>query len=257
MLVEHSLRLSDEPLTKRRGNYGFDEPIWPILNAGVGVVVLVLGLLCFWVLNVPVLGVICCVIASIWLASATDYIYTTRWGKFQVWAEILQHLDLHGDEELIDLGCGRGTVLLMAARLLPNGKATGVDVWRTHEQSGNALAVTQRNAELEGVAGRVELRTADMRHLPFPDGSFDLAVSSLAIHNIRNPEGRDQAISEAVRVLRPGGRLVIVDLLEARRYGEVLRELGWTEVSQRALGWRFWYGGPWAASLLVEARKPI
>ncbi len=54
----------------------------------------------------------------------------------------MQHLDLHGDEELIDLGCGRGTVLLMAARLLPNGKATGVDVWRTHEQSGNALAVT-------------------------------------------------------------------------------------------------------------------
>ncbi len=103
----------------------------------------------------------------------------------------------------------------------------------------------------------MELRTADMRHLPFPDSSFDLAVSSLAIHNIRNPEGRDRAISETVRVLRPGGRLVIVDLLEARRYGEVLRELGWTEVSQRALGWRFWYGGPWAASLLVEARKPI
>ncbi len=56
---------------------------------------LVPGLLCFWVLNVPVLGVICCVIASIWLASATDYIYTTRWGKFQVWAENLFTRPLH------------------------------------------------------------------------------------------------------------------------------------------------------------------
>jgi arsenite methyltransferase len=254
--MEHSLPLPNEPLARRRGDYGFDEPIWPILIAGLGVVVLVIGLLSFWVFKFPALGVVCCVAAIIWFISAADYIYTTRRGKFQVWAEILQGLGLRGDERLIDLGCGRGAVLLMAARLLPNGKATGVDVWRANEQSGNALSVTQRNAELEGVAGRVELHTADARHLPFPDDSFDLAVSSLAIHNIRDPQGRDQAISEAARVLKPGGRLVIVDLLEARRYGEVLRELGWTEVSQRKLDWRFWYGGPWVAPILVEARKP-
>jgi arsenite methyltransferase len=92
--------------------------------------------------------------------------------------------------------------------------------------------------------------------LPFSDSSFDLVVSSLAIHNIRNPEGREQAIDEAVRVLKAGGRLVIADFRETQRYGQRLRELGMTEVAHHTLGWRFWYGGFWAATKLVNARKP-
>ncbi len=54
-------------------------------------------------------------------------------------------------------------------------------MWKTNEQSGNALPVTQHNAEREAAAERVELHTADMRHLPFSHGLFDLAVSSMAI----------------------------------------------------------------------------
>jgi arsenite methyltransferase len=243
-------------LACRRGDYGFDEPVWPILLGLVGVIFLVLGFVSFWVFTVPVLGVICFVCAIIFLFSAASYMYTTRRGKFQVWAEILLRLGLRGDEQIIDLGCGRGAVLLMAADLLPRGKATGIDVWKTNEQSGNALAVTQQNAEREGVAERVELRTADMQLLPFSDGSFDLVVSSLAIHNIRNPEGRKQAINEAVRMLKPGGRLVIADFRETQRYGERLRELRMTEVTHHTLDWRFWYGGPWTATKLVSARKP-
>ncbi len=72
----------------------------------------------------------------------------------------------------------------MAAQRLPRGRAVGVDVWSTKDQSGNAEQVTRQNAELEGVADRVELHTADMRKLPFDDGSFDVVVSSLAIHNV-------------------------------------------------------------------------
>ena len=79
---------------------------------------------------------------------------------------------------------------------------------------------------------------------------------SLAIHNIRNPEGRKQAINEAVRVLKPGGRLVIADFRETQRYGERLSELGMTEEAHHTLDWRFWYSGPWTATKLVSARKP-
>src|SRR5262249_2035059 len=181
---------------------------------------------------------------------------TTRRGKFQIWADILRQLELRGDEHLLDLGCGRGAVLLMAARLLPKGKAIGIDVWKANEQSGNALSVTQQNAEREGVAERVDLHTADMRQLPFSDASFDLAVSSMAIHNIQDLEGRKQSIDEAVRVLKPGGRLVIVDLHATQWYGERLRELGMTNITHQTLDWRFWYGGPWAAPKLVMAQKP-
>src|SRR5947209_458016 len=60
----------------------------------------------------------------------------------------------------------------MVANLLPRGKAIGVDLWKSGDQSGNALSTTERNTELEGVAERVELHTADMRKLPFADNSF-------------------------------------------------------------------------------------
>ncbi len=241
---------------ERHGEYGFDEPVWPILLGFVGGIFLIVGLVSFAFFALPVLSVICFVCALLYLLSAASYVYTTRWGKFQVWADILLQLELRGDEQLLDLGCGRGAVLLMAASLLERGKATGIDVWKETEQSGNALSATEHNAELEGVAGRVALHTADMRQLPFSDSSFDLIVSSMAIHNIPNAEGRRQAIHEAVRVLKPGGRLVIVDFRETRRYGEHLRELGMGSVIHHPLGWRFWYVGPWTAPKLVMAQKP-
>jgi hypothetical protein len=60
----------------------------------------------------------------------------------------------------------RDAVLLMAAQHLPRGQAVGVDIWSTKDQSRNAERVTRLNAELEGVAERVELHSADMRDLP-------------------------------------------------------------------------------------------
>jgi arsenite methyltransferase len=249
--MENSLSLLRRQLARRRGDYGFDAPYVPLLLGLSGVIFLAVGLLGLWVFTIPVLGVICLVYAIFFLLSATSYVYTTRGGKFRAWANILAELSLRGYEQLLDLGCGRGAVLLMAARLLPRGKAMGVDLWKSSDQSGNARSVTQRNAELEGVAERIELHTADMQRLPFADDSFDVVLSSLAIHNIQDSAGRKQAINEAVRVLKPGGKLVIADFRETQR----LRELGMAQVSHRVLDWHFWYGGPWGATKLVSARK--
>src|ERR1700685_119252 len=112
-------------------------------------------------------------LGALWLFLNTgSYLYTTRAGKFAVWADLLDRVELKGDERLLDVGCGRGAVLLMAAQRLPRGRAVGIDVWSTTDQSGNAEESPRRNAALEGVADRIELRTADMRQLPFDDGSF-------------------------------------------------------------------------------------
>ena len=187
--------------------------------------------------------------------AAYSFFYTTRRGKFQVWNAILDGLRLRGDERVLDMGCGRGAVLTAVAARLTSGRATGIDLWSTHDQSGNARDVTLRNASLEGVAGRIEIETGDMRALPFPDGAFDLVVSSLAIHNIRSNGDRAKAIAEAWRVLKPGGRLAIADIRATALYARALQDLGATGVERRRLGWRFSYGNPFAGTSLVTASK--
>jgi arsenite methyltransferase len=188
------------------------------------------------------------------VTTAARFIRTTRVGKFEVWAELLEGLGLRGDETLLDLGCGRGAVLLAAAKLLPNGRAIGVDIWRA-DQTDNSPQNTLRNAELEGVADRVEVRSADITDLPFDDNSVDVIVSSLVVHNIPSKDGRERAISEAARVLRPGGKLVLVDIFFTNHYVRQLRELGWADVRRRDLGWRMWWG-PAMGTHLITATKP-
>jgi ubiquinone/menaquinone biosynthesis C-methylase UbiE len=194
---------------------------------------------------------------AFFLANACSFLYTTRRGKFEVWTEILDELQLRGDERVLDMGCGRGAVLTSVAKRLTTGRVTGVDLWSTHDQSGNAREVTLRNARLEGVNDRVDIETGDMRALPFPDASFDVVVSSLAIHNIRSNEARAQAIAEAWRVVKPGGRLALADIRVTRQYAQALSKLGATGVARRRLGWRFWYGNPFAGTSLVIASKTI
>ena len=147
-------------------------------------------------------------------------------------------------------------MLLLAARRLTTGRAVGVDLWRKSDQSGNAAEATWRNAVAEGVADRVALHTADMAALPFVDGSFDVVLSSVAVHNIKGRAGRDRAIGEAVRVLRLRGRLMIADIFATGRYRDRLAELGMTDVVRRGLGWRMWWSGPWLPTRLVTATKP-
>jgi len=189
------------------------------------------------------------------LGSLGFFLHTTRRGKFLVWRELIDGLRLHGDERILDLGCGRGAVLLSAARRLTTGQAVGVDIWSRKDQSGNSPRTAKENSEIEGVQDRVSLTTADMTALPFPAATFDVVVSNVAIHNIRGLPCRLSAVDEAVRVLRPGGRLLIADLRSTGGYVTRLESIGMIDVHRRGLGWRMWWGGPWGTTRLVTARK--
>src|SRR5262245_38053133 len=194
----------------RKGSYGIDAPsLLPFLGALV-VANVVSGVISGTVW--PFVG------AAAVLACAGCGLYTSRRGKFVVWAGLLDQLRLRGDERVLDLGCGRGAVLLLAAQRLTTGRAVGVDVWRRGDQTGNAADATRRNAVAEGGADRVELHTADLTALPFAADAFDLVVSNVAVHNLKGRAAREKAIEEAVRVLRPGGRLLIADLWGTRLY---------------------------------------
>jgi ubiquinone/menaquinone biosynthesis C-methylase UbiE len=151
-----------------------------------------------------------------------------------------------GDETVLDVGCGRGLVAVNAAKRVPRGRVTGVDIWQARDLGGNSPRAIRANAEAAGVSERLTIDTGDARSLPYADGSFDVVASMTAIHNIPDPTGRCAAIAEAWRVTRPGGQILIFDIRHARKYAAQLRAAGAVEVRLTGpillwgpVGWRF------------------
>ena len=120
--------------------------------------------------------------------------------------------------------------LVAAAKRLTSGTATGIDIWRSEDQSANNSAGALENARREGVLDRVAVETADMRKLPFPDGSFDLITSGWAVHNLDALSDRAQALSEMVRVLRSGGTIILSDIVNRTEYYDAFVRLGLRDV---------------------------
>lgn len=139
---------------------------------------------------------------------------------------ILDLVPWTGAETVLDVGCGRGLMLVGAARRLTTGKAIGVDIWLKRDQTCNNRTAPLKNAKIEGVAGRVSVETADMRKLPFADCSVDVIVSSWAVHNLEASDDRVLALKEMVRVLRPEGTILLTDIVNRKEYIAELKRMG-------------------------------
>jgi ubiquinone/menaquinone biosynthesis C-methylase UbiE/DNA-binding transcriptional ArsR family regulator len=148
-------------------------------------------------------------------------------------------VEVFGDQpprSLLDIGTGTGRILqLMAPKI---GFGLGVDLSR------EMLAVARANLDRTSLRN-CQVRQGDMYHLPLPDGSFDAAT----LHNVlRFADDPGAALAEAARVLRPGGRLVVVDFaphrLEFLREQHAHRRLGFADAQMRD-----WFA---AAGLAVE-----
>lgn len=175
-------------------------------------------------------------IAAIFAAIGGFMVWSSRTGKLQLRDALLDSLDLKGEEKILDAGCGLGLMAIGAAKRLKSGKVTGVDIWDATVLSGNSSDAAKANAKLEGVADKVRLETGDIRKLVYPEKSYDVAVSAVAIHNIGDREGRDKAVREMFRVLKPGGRLLILDIFHVSEYAEVLRDAGAQDVTVASHG---------------------
>ena len=117
-------------------------------------------------------------------------------------------------------------MMIGAARKLSDGKSIGVDVWNAEDMLNNSLDRTLKNAKLEGVVDRVEVKSEDARSMSFPDASFDVVLSNLCIHNIISREGRRKACREIARVLKPNGVAIISDVMFTGLYREVFEKEG-------------------------------
>ena len=106
------------------------------------------------------------------------------------------------------------------AKRHPQAQVIGIDYWGTSWEYSKSLC--DRNAEIEGVAERVSFERASASSLLFDDQAFDLVVSNLVFHNVRDVRDKSKLIKEALRVVKKGGRFVFQDLfLWKRVFGEV------------------------------------
>lgn len=166
------------------------------------------------------------------LLEAFLYLFYVKYGKFRHRDLMLSLHPWRGDEQVLDVGCGRGLLLAKAAKILDglggNGSATGIDIWSNVDMGGNSESATRRNLELEGIIARCSLIGVAAQDMPFPDDSFDVIVSNLCLHNISDGKQRRQAVQQIARVLKPGGIAILSDFKRTGEYAEHLRLAGFT-----------------------------
>lgn len=146
--------------------------------------------------------------------------------------ELLDEIDWSGVERILDVGCGRGVLLVGALKRARSATGCGIDLWLDEDQASNSPEGLLRNADLEGVADRLEIATGNAAELPFEDASFDVVLTQWVLHNIEPLESRLLALRELDRVLKPGGQLLLADIDGTAEYRYRLRLLGWTHILQ-------------------------
>jgi SAM-dependent methyltransferase len=119
-----------------------------------------------------------------------------------------------GKGRVVDLGAGTGRSAVMVLTARPQTTLVAVDLFGDsfRDHFGHHGTPQQRllaNLQAAGVAGRASIETADVRQLPFPAGSFDAAVSAFVIDHLGR-DGAKRALSEAHRVIKPGGEFLLI-----------------------------------------------
>jgi SAM-dependent methyltransferase len=162
--------------------------------------------------------------------------------KLRMREEFLNSIPWRGDEQVLDIGCGRGLLTIAAAKRLRTGKVTGVDVWLPKAMTGNRSSAVLENAAAEGVADRVTVEQADAQDLPFPDESLDIVVANFVLHEIDTVSGRQKMVEEIARVLKPGGYVALRDFIFTDVCVAELSRGGVPASRERVGGLSFWAG---------------
>lgn len=129
--------------------------------------------------------------------------------RSQLRRETVALAHIQPSDQVLEVGCGTGDVALAAsAQIAAGGSVVGID------PAPEMIAVARRKAQARGSAATFHLGVIEA--LPFPDRSFDVVLSSLMMHHLPDDLKRD-GLAEIARVLKPGGRLLVVDIKRPRR----------------------------------------
>lgn len=131
---------------------------------------------------------------------------------------LVDRIEWDGEGRALDIGCGSGALAVKLARRYPRARITGLDFWGAEWAYGKAQC--ERNAALEGVGGQTDFVQGSASALPFADELYDLVISNMTFHEVKDVKDKTASIREALRVLKPGGAFVFQDLfLLKSRFG--------------------------------------
>jgi len=214
--------------TGNKAKYGVDAP-GVIRNLAFGGIALCCIAIFFPVIKIGLViidtsgliwsGAGCCLGAVLMLAYSL-------YGKFKHRERLLNMINWTGSEQVLDIGTGKGLLMIGAAKRLTTGKSIGIDIWNAEDLTGNNIENTLRNAKIEGVASKIEIKNEDAMAMSFADESFDVILTNMCLHNIYNKQGRKTACKEIGRVLKTGGTAIIADFRHVREYKRNFDELG-------------------------------
>lgn len=233
----------------QRPNYGLDAPpvVYGYTVFGlVGVVLIIVGALAF----APLLG------WGIWAAVlgigiTAPMTYSSRLGKIRMRDRLLAELALRGTEDVLVL-LWQWLDARWRSPAIAKRHSNGCGPFPPPRPVQVQPRTMHDNARILGVGDRVTVVDGDITALPFADATFDLVLACLAVRNLHPTPRPDKAINESARVLRPGGRLVIVDIAGTKSYAAAASAAGLQDVRRSAV-----VHGVFAPARMVMAMRPI
>jgi ubiquinone/menaquinone biosynthesis C-methylase UbiE len=137
-----------------------------------------------------------------WLTPAYDFLLRMVLRDEVFKRQLVVQAQIGPSQQVLDLGCGTGTLTVMVKQIHPGSDVTGLDADRA------ALAIAKRKAAKAGV--EIGLDQGMSYKLPYPDASFDRALSSLFFHHLKRQD-KQRTLEEVHRILKPGGELHVAD----------------------------------------------
>lgn len=159
------------------------------------------------------------------------YVFTGVDSKRFNW--IAELLGLKGTEYVLDVGSGTGRTAVQMAKRLTTGRLVGIDIWDKMELGGSSPERAYKNAEIEGVKGKVEFRFGNVLEIPFDDDVFDIVTCSSVLNNLRGEKNRIKALKEIFRVLKPKGKCMLLEPLRNFRMFCAFTPFGFFQLGKR------------------------
>jgi ubiquinone/menaquinone biosynthesis C-methylase UbiE len=150
-----------------------------------------------------------------WLGRVNLWSMNRRHSKVTAWG--LKHVSIRNQDTILDVGCGGGRTVARLAAMATEGKTYGIDY------SEESVAASRRTNRKQIAAGRVEILSGSVSHLPLADRTFDL-VTAVETHYYWPDFNAD--MREILRVLKPGGALIIIaEAYKGGKYDRLLQRL--------------------------------